>query len=558
MRTQPAAYNSKNTQQFADFSAQLSEAAKSNGGTFDSAAATEFLSGGTNQNTIAVPEILQATLDGMPKDKSQSVLKAILDGANQYAAHHGVYPTADVIESAVHQGYATTDEAKKRYHLLDSATSAHSDPLSLQPNRAVIAIMAAMAEAIPVANYLPTDIGSNEAKLIIVSHTAGNNYGGYVVDQNMDGVASGDPYTSSQRVDILTLATGTYTGTLTAIQLTPSTCDHAATAAKLMKGRTNIYVAGYLAGTEVNSTFAGSSSNVSGSVVLPGSSQVYSVSGTVNVDSGALAITVTPALPANTPVIAEGFIDYERSPGTIPLINTSATAFKLFASPWKVNTEQSIDSRTQFANELGLDPSAESMLAVRNQAANERHYDVLRKAARLGANYAATYDFNFSNRSQQLVRAQIWLDFAAVLGALSQQMAVNTIDHGITHLYVSQNVMANMLSLPREIFEPSGVANRPGIYRVGRLFGLYEVYYTPKVAVDTSPSASTIICIGRSTQVARNPFVLGDAVPPTINPLPYTRDQVAGTMYYARCFTSVNPHQPSAAGCAIINVINLA
>ncbi len=193
MRTQPAEYNSINTQHFADFSAQLSDAVKTTGGTFDSAAATEFLSGATNQNTVKVPEILQRTLDGMPKDKSQIVLKAVLDGMNSYAAQHGVPPTADLIESAVHQAYATTDEARQKYHLLDSATSAHSDPLSLQPNRAVIAITAAMAEAIPVANYLPTDIGSNEAKLIIVSHTAGTKYGSYVVDQIMDGVASGDP-----------------------------------------------------------------------------------------------------------------------------------------------------------------------------------------------------------------------------------------------------------------------------------------------------------------------------------------------------------------------------
>jgi len=78
-------------------------------------------------------------------------------------------------------------------------------------------------------------------------------------------------------------------------------------------------------------------------------------------------------------------------------------------------------------------------------------------------------------------RAMIWLDFAALLGQIDQDMANNTMDHGITHLYVTAFVAGQLPSLPPEIFEPSGLSARPGIYRVGRLFGKYDVYYTPKV-----------------------------------------------------------------------------
>ena len=67
---------------------------------------------------------------------------------------------------------------------------------------------------------------------------------------------------------------------------------------------------------------------------------------------------------------------------------------------------------------------------------------------------------------------------------------------------------------------------------------------------------SDIIAIGRSSQVARCPIVLGDAVAPTFLPLARQSDLVDQSAMYARDFTVVNPHQPSALGCAIITVLN--
>lgn len=81
-------------------------------------------------------------------------------------------------------------------------------------------------------------------------------------------------------------------------------------------------------------------------------------------------------------------------------------------------------------------------------------------------------------------------------------MAEDTIDQGITHVYVSKKMAANIQGLPSTLFTSSGVAARPGIYWVGRLFGLYEVYHSPRI-IDFNSNATRIICIGRSTQVAR-------------------------------------------------------
>lgn len=522
-------------------------------GTFDSAAAADFMASAGNQSTgVKIPDNLQAVLDEVKGDGAAIVTRAILDGVNAYESQHGSAAPADVIEQALHLAYATTDGARRKYSL-DSANSNASDAMGLQPNRAVVAILSAMGDAIPFAHYLPADIGSNEAVLAIMSHNAGSTYGRYAQGGLMDGSLSGDSYVSSSRVhkSMPVVTTGAVTGALTSIQDTDETCAGGVTV-KLLRGRSLVYVNGVVAAKEVDTTGSGNST-VSGMITVAGTS--YSIGGTINTDTGVYALTTTPALPITVPVVVEGFIDYERSPELTPSIITAVNTYKLHAKPWRVTTSQTIDSRTQMANELGLDPYSESVIAIQAQFANERHYEVLAKARRLAANNQSDFDFQWAARSAQLNRSQIWLDFASVLGAASQQMAIDTMNHGITHLYVGKRLAAQLMGLPREVFEPSGVAERPCIFRIGRLFGRYEVYYTPKGVTETSTSGQ-VLCIGRATDVTRNPFILGDAVPPTVVPLAVGADLRQGAGFYARNFTAVNPNAQSSLGCALINVIN--
>jgi hypothetical protein len=100
--------------------------------------------------------------------------------------------------------------------------------------------------------------------------------------------------------------------------------------------------------------------------------------------------------------------------------------------------------------------------------------------------------------------------------------------------------------------------DRPGIFRVVRLFGMYEVYYSPAVVTE-SPDGTTaeILLVGRSTQTARCPIIFGDAQAPMFEPLGTTEALKSGYGFTARCFTNVNPHQMSAKGCALITVTNL-
>lgn len=552
-----AKYTTRSTQQVAGF---LDSVDALNG---DSVAVLDAIK---NDAEMKVPASLSAVLGkvGSGRDEGR-ILDSVTRGIDEYTKEHGVAPTADVVEAALQQGHSAIIGIDAQGHLLDgvsnSASSNHHEQMSLQSNRAVVAILSAIAEAIPFAGYLPVDIGSNQSKLAILSHLAGSTYGSYTSGGIMDGVSIGDVYTSSSRMvkfDVTGAApfNSKFTSTNLATTGNTSFCDPAGTGIPVLRGRTIVYVNGKIA---ANDTASGSAANstISGSVSLDGTS--YALVGYITISTGAVQITSsTPSLPNTAKVTAQSFVDYEQAPALIPSVIVKADTYDLYANPWRVMTSVSIDSSGQLRNELGLDASSEALMAIRTQMAMERHYLALRMVADLGINNQETFDFDWVTRRAQMNRAQIWQDLQAKFTKVDQKMANDTMDHGITHCYVGSWLAGIMQSLPSTMFESSGIAARPGIYRVGRLFGKYEVYYSPKVATQASDLTSAqIICTGRSSQVARNPVILGDAIAPTFLDLNMQSDLKRSAAMYARDYTSVNPHEPSALGCALINVTNL-
>ena len=544
-------YHKQSTIQADNFLSGLKDNAQTTTGTFDSAAAESFVNEALSQNTIEVPATLQGVLDSVSDKESGYVLRAILDGAAAYEAAHGQSMPADVLEQALHSAYSTTPDGQKA--ALDSTGNSLQSAQSYQSNRAIVAILTTTTEAIPFVHYLPADIKSNQAKLAILEHVTGSESGLYKESSLLDGANSGDRYISSARDHVLTHGEGgALTGKITAIQATADTCDPQGKAAKLVRGATIIYVNGLKAAQEVGSKSV--NSPIAGAVTIGNTN--YAISGSVNTDNGEITLAVNPALPTTVEVLAEGFIDYERQEDLTPSIITTVETFDLFANSWRALTRQSIDSRTQMANELGLDSYSEGVIAIQAQFANERHYDVIRKARRVAVCNRETFDFNWVGAGDYKVRADIWRDFSSALGAVSQKMALLTMNHGVTHLYVGEKIAAQMQGLPADIWQPSGISARPGIYRAGRLFGKYDVYYTPR-GVHEDAEGAEILCIGQASDVTRNAFILGDAVAPTVIPLATNSDLKTGAGYYARNFTAVNPHKHSAQGAALITVTNL-
>ncbi|MGL5948122.1 MAG: hypothetical protein ACRCYV_03550 [Aeromonas sp.] len=525
------------------------------GGVFDSAAAREVVQGALHQNSVAMPTKLKQVFDEATEQDVSKISRALLDGANAYQAMHGTQAPGDLLDQAVHLAYSTTKGAQKAVMDAVGSSDFHA-ATSLQPNRAVVAILSSLSEAIPFAHYLPADIGSNEAKLAIMTHQAGSTYGGYSKGQLMDGVNSGMRFIGTSREHLCELLkdtgipNGNIAGKITAVQATDDTCDPAAAAVPLLRGRAIVYVNGQIAATE-----NAQGGTISGGVTL---AVAHTLSGSIDNDTGEIALLANPPFPLGTEVLVEAFINYEANESLTPRVLTEVETFTLHANPYRVITTQSIDSRTQMTNELGLDPYSEGVIAIQSQFANERHYDVLRKAKRLSTSNQATFDFAWANRGDYKSRSDVWRDLAAVLGSLSQKMANDTMNHGVTHLYVSNFIGAQLHGLPDDIWQPSGVRERAGIYRLGRLFGKYEVYYTPSVVAEAvDGSAGEILCVGQATDVTRNPFILGDAVAPMVVPLSMSADLKQGSAFYARNFTCVNPHKPSAQACARINVTNM-
>lgn len=532
-------------------------AAKGDGATASEAASRVMATG-------SVPKSLDALLGRVDEKSHGMLLDSINSGMQSFEFQHGFKPDNGMIGAAVQQALAATADPlglmRGGAAALDSAFSGHHDQLSLQANRAIVAVMSLFAEAMPFANYLPTDIGSNESKLIIVNHQAGSDFNAYTKNASLNGVSAGAPYMDSERLISLTTngGAGPFAGTVAA-QVDPTNyrlplaVSGSNVAVKLLRGRSVVYVNGIEVAIE-NRTTSGSGNNaVSGSVVISGTT--YAIAGTVNSDTGAYSITSSPGLPANTVATLSTFVDYEAMPELAPSIRISADTYSLYANPSRGNFQLSVDAESQFRNEAQIDGQSQALMALRNQYANERHYMSLGKLKDVSLNATMNWDFNFAAQIAQKTTAQMVSELSYQLELLSQTVANKSQGTGITHLYVTGLMAARFTALPNEYFVPSGITNRPGVFRLGRFLGKYEVYYTP-TGITEGSTTSEILCIGRATDPARNPIVCGDAVPPIFIPLAVDKTLLNGSGFYTRNFTRINPHAPSAMSVGRLTVTN--
>lgn len=540
-----------------------SEATK--GGTFDSAAAVSIATEALSQSGSDMPGQFAAILDDCGSDRAKAeAVEALLDGAAEYKARHGKDAPADLLLNAMHVGYSLTAGVRKGLNVaLDSATQDAHDSQSLHPSSPAIGMMSAIAMAMPFAAYTAADMKSNEGRIIIVSNQAAKSVGAYLAGASIDGIASGEPYLGSHRA-LKTTVSGAgndrYTGQFRSRMTDHETADAGSDPVKVLRGRSVVYVNGIPVARDA-ATGNSANSPFSGTATIGGSE--YAISGTITVATGAFDVVTTPALPvsARTNVVVEAHIDFENGQEALAArFGVLAETFKVFANPDRGIITASIDSQTQFELETGYSPLTVGSEAARKQYYNERHIRALRALKRIAVanDNTDTFDFQWDTHGAQKSRAQIWADFSAVLMKVSQKMAEQTVSHGVTHLYVSRNVAVQMAGLPSEIFQASGLTAQPGIYRVGRLFGTFEVYYVPKsdIVPETADTGS-ILCIGTSATTARNPIVAGDAVAPMFTPRGVLDDMKQGFNFYTRGFTEVNPHKPSALGAAFITVTNL-
>lgn len=542
------------------------------------AAAAEFISGAINQNTAPLPESLVAVFDECGNDTARRgrLALAIMDGANLYKHEHGHNPPGNLLEAAFMRAFATTHAATAQFGLpkpawnFDSAAStSHSENMALQSDRAVVAILYSLWDAMPagLASTLPVDIRSNQAKFAIFRHYAKTTTGMYTAGGSLDGVNVGGLYSTSYRRHKLTAGdvSGTthWTGKVTRVMSDKETCDQNATTG-LKRGLGQIFVNGLLAGAELSSAGSGSTSAISGTYKDPGTGTEYAASGTVNPTSGAYDIVFTPALPDGSHVLAAGYLDFENNPSFIAEVGAEAVTYDMYAFPDRFFAQITPDARTQIANELGIDARSEALVGGQRQYLAQRFMQALWMLRDASVHNTDEYDFNYPLYGQQKTRAMIFQDMWSTVGRCNQRMAEITLGNSMGYWFVGANMKSNLQALPGDIFRSSGVATRPGIHRIGTLTGPgIEVYYVPSVTgrkvvnESTDGDASEILAVGRADQIARAPIVTGEAVPLTPVTLGIGTDLKEGTAFHSRGFLNPNPHMESAISAALITVTGL-
>lgn len=536
--------------------AELVAASRTNGAMLDSAspAAADAI-GQVVSGAAAAPARLAVLLDKIEGEKEKAVaVGAMLDGIRRFEYEHGYTPSMDMIDAALAQAVSVADGSLAILPggmTLDSvSTSLQSTSLSHQPNRIAVALVGGLAESIPFGAYLPSDIGSGESKLAIINSVAGSGFGAYADGDILDGVASGQSYINAER----SIAAAISADKLTATFAFKAKADGSGAALPLVQNRTEVVINGFAVAREINPNASTASRQIAGQAVIAGTT--YAISGTVDFAAGTGNLAFNPALPAGQAVSVSGFVDYEGHPELTPSIKTRAESWSLYCSEQRVIMQIAPGARNQAQNELGTDFLTVAVNSARRQMSNERFYLALRKLRAVAMNTKRVFDFDVATQLLQKTRAQRWRDFAAFLGQVDQEVANNTMEFGLSMLFVGAKGAANFRTMGADDFVPSGVSARPGIYRVGRYKNMYDVYYTPRGVTETDTDLE-MLAVGRAAQVARNPIVFSDALAPTMIPLSVGTDLKAGAALYGRQLTQVNPHTPSAMGCALITVKNV-
>lgn len=480
---------------------------------------------------------------------------AITQGVASYQKAHGVKPSGAVLDSAIRMALnsVSNDHASSATNgmaVFDNTTSLQSNA-PMVANRAAIVLHNAISLAIPNAGYVPMTDGL-AGKIIIVGHAAGNSVGDYVKNDSLDGLAAGKNFMSAERVVLAETNDQTnYTAKI----------KHAkddVSGSPVLPSHTEILINGIPHNAAaINADVRTSTVRLAGNVLLENGTE-YGFSGGLKVETGDVTLTFTPALPQGVTVHVVGMLNYEHDnlKEKRPRFLATAQALDYRAGFMSGVYQVSQEANVQFKTETRLDPASEAMFSMQQQALAERHFSFLHGMYRVAQSYKHVASLNSTARLNARDMSDLWSDVLFKLNEADMKMVARTGAFGIATLYVGAKGAAHIQSLSREIFEPSGITAAAGIFRLGRLFGKFDVYYTPNLLNETTNSIE-MLAVGRSEQTGMNPYIVGDVLPPVFKNLGVTSNLLEGAAYFSAGAARVNPYQKAAKGAALILVTGL-
>lgn len=541
---------------------------KRSAGVFDSASSTIRESMPSTVKTLldSLPTVIQKP-GRQAANTQQVVMDCIANRANRFKQEFGhdvpdaVYDS--VIRKAlplVNQEYAKSlglFEQAKLAGVYDEVSNVSGGAMNV--SQVLTAIMLSFTEQIPFAGVATVGRGSNglEGRIIQVTHTSDSNVGGYKSGDNIDGLNSGKPFMQSKRfVDAVADTDKTkYTAKIKLSESDAQGCP-------IRHDTASVYINGLIAVTANPSTSRKDSFSASDTFRFPDNDNNYAVlMQCPNKDNGEIVITINPALPEGSRVRVSADIDFEHSSlkGKRPAVRTDAihTAFRIhYASGYyKISSE----AKHQWQSDVNLDPATQATIALRNQYYNERHMQAIDCMYEIAQSHQNNFSLDWLNRLSQRSIGSVVQDLYFSLSKVDTDMVMRTQFSSLGVIYVGRDAIQYFEAMDPSIFVRSGIRKRPGIFRLGKWCGQYDVYFTPSPKLNRPINgAFQMLCIGRSDQVAGNPYITGDALSPIITPFSINNDGEQGSFYFGALSDTVNPFSNIAAAASLINVTDLA
>lgn len=484
------------------------------------------------------------------------IRQAILDGVQAYEKAHGCKPGSHLVAAAIEQGQVYLDDA------LAVSSSISSEARAMVPRQALIAIKSVLFAGVPFAYYLQGDKNTGEAPLIIISHHAGNKAGMYDNGSSLNGLSGGNPYITSDRTHTLESSDRTnYQGKITAVMTDFDKCDQTAAVVPLYAGRTQIMVNGLVAATTTNSK---GDTEIVSAVVKLGETE-HNFTATVKINTGEVTVIFNSAVPENTSVMVRGYLNVEdvKFKDATPSVKTLATKYTMFAKSYRSKVVVTPEAERQFSQEMGIDPATEGTMMIRMQFAQEHLYKALNDATIIAKYHNAnSFNFDWGEAGKRKSQEEIAKVLLSKIDMISQSMANRNGSHGVSHIYVDDSIRTILSALGGDYFESSNLSARPGSYRLGRLAGMYEVYYTPKglgngAEAGGKKSARMLLIGANAAQPAFNPFVFGEVGAPKIDRINPNSDSPEGGYWVTgKNFAEQNPVPEYASSVALLDVLD--
>lgn len=236
------------------------------------------------------------------------------------------------------------------------------------------------------------------------------------------------------------------------------------------------------------------------------------ISGTVDVDTCAIAIETDKALPTGVTLHAEFEIDIESNSDLIPTVNHRMTSHKFRPASRVIGADASIMAMFAMNTEFGVDINSTNLSSMRTWLANER---ALKQLDDLMFFVQEVREFDAQVPTEGNETWQTRFEYIKSLFLEISQHFINTNkESGLKGLYCGTLFSTFIKMLPSSLFQLTpGYTQTTQIHFVGTLLGnikIFEVPFTNLVPADKA------LAYSRTDKLGKAPYFTGDVIPPTL------------------------------------------